>query len=125
MRIEKNERITMHEISLVKNIFGSLDSVYSENERKKIRKIHMKVGLLSNVEPVLMQNAFEAVVATERNEYRECELQIEVLPILVYCSECKKESVVINYKFVCECSKPTNEVVQGNELLISGVEILE
>lgn len=115
----------MHEISLVKNIFGSLDSVYPEPERKKIRKIHMKVGLLSNVEPILMQNAFEAVVATERKEYSDCELQIEVLPIMVYCEECQKESEVQNYKFVCACNKPTNKVTQGNELLISGVELIE
>lgn len=115
----------MHEISLVKNIFGSLDSVYAENERKKIKKIYMKVGLLSNVEPILMQNAFEAVVATERKEYRDCELQIEVLPILVHCDECNKASEIVNYKFVCSCNKPTNKVIQGNELLISGVELVE
>lgn len=115
----------MHEISLVKNIFGSLDTVYTEKEREKIKKIYMKVGLLSNVEPILMQNAFEAVVATERKEYRDCELQIEVLPILVHCDECNKESEVVNYKFVCSCNKPTNKVTQGNELLISGVEFVE
>lgn len=115
----------MHEISLVKNIFGSLDSVYAENERKKIKKIYMKVGLLSNVEPILMQNAFEAVVATERKEYRDCELQIEVLPILVHCDECNEASEIVNYKFVCSCNKPTNKVIQGNELLISGVELVE
>jgi hydrogenase nickel incorporation protein HypA/HybF len=113
----------MHEISLVKNIFGSLDSVYAEQERKSIKKIYLKVGLLSNVEPILMQNAFEAVVATERKDYSQCELQIEVLPILVYCDECRKESEVINYKFVCACNRPTNNIVQGNELMISGVEI--
>lgn len=113
----------MHEISLVKNIFGSLDSVYPEQERKQIKKIYMKVGLLSNVEPILMQNAFEAVVATERKEYADCELQIEVLPILVYCDACEKESEVVNYRFVCSCNRPTNKIIQGNELMISGVDI--
>ncbi|WP_194775415.1 hydrogenase maturation nickel metallochaperone HypA/HybF [Pararhodonellum marinum] len=115
----------MHEISLVKNIFGSLDSIYPEKDRGKIKKIYMKVGLLSNVEPILMQNAFEAVVATERKEYSSCELQIEVLPILVYCEDCLKESEVLNYRFVCACNKPTNNIIQGNELLISGVEFME
>lgn len=115
----------MHEISLVKNIFGSLDSVYPEPQRRKISKIHMRVGLLSNVEPILMQNAFEAVVATERKEYSECELQIEVLPIKVFCRECQKESEVKNFKFVCACDKPNNNIIQGNELLISGVEFIE
>lgn len=115
----------MHEISLVKNIFGSLDSVYTEKERGKIKKIYLKVGLLSNVEPILMQNAFEAVVATEKIEYCGCELQIEVLPILVHCDECNKESEVVNYKFVCACNKPTNKITQGNELLISGVEFVD
>jgi hydrogenase nickel incorporation protein HypA/HybF len=115
----------MHEISLVKNIFGSLDSVYNETDRRKIQKIHLKVGLLSNVEPILMQNAFEAVVATERKEYGNCQLEIEVLPIKVYCDICEKETEVSNYKFFCACNRPTNKVIQGNELLISGVEIAD
>lgn len=114
----------MHEISLVKNIFGSLDTVYDQEQREKIETIHLTVGLLSNVEPILMENAFEAVVATERQEYKDCQLLMQILPIKVYCSDCDSESEIENYKFVCtHCGKPNNNVIQGNELLISGVDI--
>jgi hydrogenase nickel incorporation protein HypA/HybF len=116
----------MHEISLVKNIFGSLDSVYKEQEQTKIKTIHLTVGLLSNVEPVLMQNAYEAVVATERQVYKNCRLEIKVLPILIECTSCKNTSEIQNYIFKCaHCQKPDNNVIQGNELLISGVEMEE
>lgn len=115
----------MHEISLVKNIFGSLDSIYAEDERKKIKNIYLKVGKLSNVEPILMQNAFEAVVATEWKAYANSKLLIEVLPILIYCEACDKENEVKNYRFVCACDKPSKNITQGNELMISGVEFHE
>ena len=116
----------MHEISLVKNIFGSLDTVYSEPEQKKIKTIHLTVGLLSNVEPILMQNAYEAVVATERPVYKDCRLEIKVLPIIIECANCQNTTEIKNFIFLCaHCQRPNNNVIQGNELLISGVEMNE
>ncbi len=54
----------MHEISLVRNIFKTLEVEFPE-EIKKMRGIHLRVGQLSNVQPILMQNAFEAVLEDE------------------------------------------------------------
>jgi hydrogenase nickel incorporation protein HypA/HybF len=110
----------MHEISLVRNIFRTLESNFSEEELAKINSIDLKVGLLSNVEPMLMQSAFEAVVSTE-GKFQNATLNIVVVPILVHCAECDKTNEIKEYKFVCACGKPNNNVVQGTELLIERV----
>lgn len=110
----------MHEISLVRNIFKTLEEEFPEDFRK-VKKIFLKAGILSNVQPILMQNALEAVQA-DQPEYGKTSLEIELLQILIYCDDCKKNTQVEQYKFICDCGKPSRNVVQGEELLISRVE---
>ena len=113
----------MHEISLVRNIFKTLEDEFP-GEIDKVRGIHLTVGLLSNVQPILMQNAFEAVLETEP-QYNKTSLHVEVLPILIHCDDCDKNTEVMNYTFICTCGKPSKNIVQGEELLISKVEFAD
>lgn len=116
----------MHEVSLVRNIFNTLNSEFSAAEVSRIKTIRITAGLLANVEPILLQNAFEAVVATDSPEFKTAQLKVQVLPILIECEHCGKSSEIKNYTFLCShCGKPSNNVVQGNELLISGVDLAD
>ncbi|MCU0449819.1 MAG: hydrogenase maturation nickel metallochaperone HypA [Bernardetiaceae bacterium] len=114
----------MHEASLVRSIFRSLEDNFPPERLAVLERVYLRVGLLANVEPVLMQNAFAAVQATEAR-YETVELVIEVLPIKVFCPTCQIESLVENYRFVCACGRPSSQVVQGTELLIHQVEFRE
>ncbi len=113
----------MHEISLVRNIFRTLEEEFP-NDLDRIRAINLRVGLLSNVQPILMQNAFQAVIEDEP-KYKKTTLNVEVLPILIHCDDCNIASEVHQYRFICPCGKPSRNVIQGEELLISSVEFEE
>ncbi|MES2773977.1 MAG: hydrogenase maturation nickel metallochaperone HypA [Bacteroidota bacterium] len=113
----------MHEISLVRNIFKTLEDEFP-GEIENVRGIHLTVGILSNVQPILMQSAFEAVLADEPL-YKKATLHVQVLPVLVYCDACDITTEVQHYKFACSCGKPSRNIVQGEELLISKVEFAE
>ena len=110
----------MHEISLVRNIFKTLEDEFP-GEIQNVRGIHLTVGLLSNIQPILMQNAFIAVLEDEPI-YNKTTLHVVVLPVLIHCDDCNKTTEVLNYKFACSCGKPSRNIVQGEELLISKVE---
>lgn len=111
----------MHEISLVRSIFSTLEAEFSSDELTAISAIDLKVGLLSNIQPTLMQNAFEAVTSVEK-KFETTKLNIEVVPIEIYCAPCAETSAIQNYKFVCQhCGQPNNNVTQGTELLIHRV----
>jgi hydrogenase nickel incorporation protein HypA/HybF len=110
----------MHEISLIRTIFNTLEDEFSKEKLETMEAVDLKVGLLSNIEPTLMQNAFLAVTQAEE-KYQDVKLNIETVPIEVYCEECDKRTLVKNYKFVCSCGKPNNNVVSGTELLIHRV----
>ena len=111
----------MHEISLARSILNTLEAEFSSEQLGQLTEIGLKVGLLSNVEPALMQNAFEAVTTTE-NRFRQVQLKIETVPIAIYCEACDARSPITNYKFACSiCGQPNNNVVSGTELLIHQV----
>jgi hydrogenase nickel incorporation protein HypA/HybF len=109
----------MHEVALVKNIFTSIEEAFP-NKMHLVRDIYVQVGLLSNVQPILMQNAFKAVQETEAM-YAKTTLYVEVLPILIQCTTCNAVTTITNYTFVCVCGQPCKNIIQGNEMSINKV----
>ena len=111
----------MHEVSLVRTMFNTLDDSFSQEELSRLTGIDLKVGLLSNVEPILLQNAFSAVTEAEE-KYQSVQLNIELVPIEIHCTTCDSHTTIENYKFACSsCGQPNNNVVKGTELLIHKV----
>jgi hydrogenase nickel incorporation protein HypA/HybF len=113
----------MHEIYLVRNIFKTLEDAFP-GKVQNVRKVSLRVGILSNVQPILMQNAFAAVLQDDP-VYKMASLDIEVLPIVIYCDTCDKSTSVNDYKFYCSCGIPCSNVIQGKELMISAVEFCQ
>ena len=107
----------MHEVSLVHSLIHSLEDEYGDDDLIHLQAIDLKVGLLSNVEPMLMQSAFQAVTKTER-KLQNVRLNIELIPIQIKCSSCNAISSVDNFRFICVCGQPCSQVVQGMELAI-------
>ena len=111
----------MHEVSLVKNIFNTLEEEFTKEKLDKITSIHLKLGKLSNAEPVLMENAFRAVTQSE-GRFLKVILEIEIVPVKIFCIDCNQYSIIENYSFRCHhCGKPNNNITEGEELLISKV----
>ena len=59
------KRPDMHEISLVRTIFRTLEEQFQPDELERVETIELKIGPLANVESILLQNAFDAVVAED------------------------------------------------------------
>lgn len=110
----------MHEISLVRNIFHTIEEQFPEAHPETVRGIYLQIGELSNVEPLALQSAFVAVVENDAR-YRHAELHITMTPVLIYCDVCQKASGIKNYHFICPCGKPSKNIVQGDELLLTKV----
>lgn len=113
----------MHEISIVRNVFALLKEKHPD-KFERIAKVRIQAGLLSNVQPILIQNAFEALIV-EEPALSEIELEVQVTPIIARCKPCDKNFEVIRHKFVCSCGTPSKEIIQGDELQISEVYFLE
>ncbi|MFD1770926.1 hydrogenase maturation nickel metallochaperone HypA/HybF [Sphingobacterium suaedae] len=109
----------MHEVAIVRDIFSTLEAAYPDR-MDRILKIEIQAGLLCSVQPILIQNAFQAFVL-ETPHYAQTELEVELLPIVAYCPSCAKNFEVLYHRFVCGCGKPSDQIIQGEELRISKV----
>lgn len=112
----------MHETSIVNSIIRTLEMEIEKEKLLKMKAIYLKVGLLSNVEPRLLRNAYEAY-NYPGSKYHKVKLHIESTTIKIQCNKCNYITNVKNYRFLCEkCQKPSKNLIQGEELLIHKVE---
>jgi hydrogenase nickel incorporation protein HypA/HybF len=112
----------MHELPLVREILTTLEEKYND-QFDQIVGVEIEAGLLSSIQPILIQNAFEALILDEP-QYAKIDLSVKLLPIIAYCNDCCKNFEVIRHKFVCSCGTPSSTIVQGDELRISKVDFL-
>lgn len=109
----------MHELSIVRDIFRTLEEAYP-GRMQDIIKVEIEAGLLCNIQPILIQNAFEAYVHDEEL-FQDLELEVKLLPIIAYCKVCTMNFEVHYHRFVCTCGQPSDQIIQGEELRISKV----
>ena len=113
----------MHEISICESIFNGIEAELDKSDLEKIREIHLKVGVLSCIEPEILRNAFSFMIVD--TPFQNAELFIDVVEVHAACKSCGKNFKVEKYKFVCPaCGEPVGNVTEGKELLIHKI-ILE
>ena len=96
----------MHETSIVNGIYRTLEQEFEVEKRNKMKAIYVKVGILSNIEPRLLMNAYEASHMTNPF-YQNVKFNIEMVELKIQCESCQK---------------PSKNVIQGEEMLIHKVE---
>jgi hydrogenase nickel incorporation protein HypA/HybF len=95
---------------------------FEQQQLDQMKAIHLKVGILSNIEPRLLYNAYLAYNQANPG-YEKVSLHIESVDIRVECEICTHITQIKNYRFVCEnCGRPTKNLIQGEEMLIHKVE---
>lgn len=112
----------MHETSIVNSIMRTLEQEFKAERLNKMKAIHLKVGILSNIEPRLLYNAYSAYHLTHP-QYHNVKLHVESTSLKIQCEVCKHITDVKKYRFICEnCERPSKNVIQGEEMLIHKVE---
>ena len=112
----------MHEVSIVNSIIKTLEIEFEPQKLDQLKSIHLKVGILSNIEPKLLHNAYDAICMTNAR-YHDVKLAIESTELKIHCDLCNTVSQVKQYRFICDnCGNPCKNVIQGEELLIHKVE---
>jgi hydrogenase nickel incorporation protein HypA/HybF len=113
----------MHELSLVQGLCGQLDELAREHGASRIRELTIEVGVLSNVVPELLRQAFLAV-RPEIPLIREAELILREVPLTVSCNHCGSTTEVGEPRFRCPaCDSPHVSVHGGEDLLLRNVSL--
>jgi hydrogenase nickel incorporation protein HypA/HybF len=114
----------MHEISICQGILKTIEAEMEPKDLPNVREIHLKVGVLSNIDGELLKYVFEFVKAD--TSFEKAALFVEMIDITATCEKCSQSVKVEKYKFVCPtCGAPLSNITEGNELLINKIIVEE
>jgi hydrogenase nickel incorporation protein HypA/HybF len=112
----------MHELSIAQNIIEIVQDHVPENKQKSVKIIRVKIGKLTNILTDSLQFGFEAL--TRETSLSSASLEIEELPLTIECRECGQKRSINDFIFSCPgCQSSDIQVVSGNELSVSEIEL--
>jgi len=111
----------MHELKIIEEIFPLIESVAKENHLKSINKVVLGIGELRQVKSEFLQFAFTNLA---KNTIADgAELIIELIPITVFCQDCKKQFTVKENAYICpQCEGASLEILTGKEVILESVD---
>ncbi len=112
----------MHELSICMSLMEQLEAIARERDADSIVRVELEVGVLSGVEPDLLENAWP--IASSGTIAEQAELHIETGDLIIECSNCGARTSAEPNRLLCgECGSNRTHVVSGDELMLLRVEI--
>lgn len=112
----------MHEYSIVQSLLNQCEDNARANSAKKVTRVVVKVGVMSGVEPDLLQTAFETF--KEGTMCESCEYIQTIQPISIRCHKCGRESLLDKNEYSCpKCNSIELDVIDGEELMLMQLEL--
>ena len=96
----------MHEYSVVQSLLESCEEHARVNEASKVTKVVVKIGVLSGVEPDLLQTAFDTF--KEQTVCHDAVFLINHQKIVIECFDCGTTSTLEKHEFSCPNCQSVN-----------------
>ena len=115
----------MHEYSIVQSLLDIIEENAKKHGAKEVKKVVVKIGVMSGVEPHLLKIAFDTF--KENSICQNAALEMNIQPIVAKCAECGhvNEFEANSIFFECkECGGVDLEVLDGEEMLLMSLEMV-
>lgn len=112
----------MHELSIIEQVLELALEQAKKQGAIRIHQLNMRIGEISGVVPEALQFAFD--VATEGTAAAGARLDVETIPAICYCNNCKIQFQPVNIFYECpQCGQLSADLRQGREIELSSLEI--
>jgi hydrogenase nickel incorporation protein HypA/HybF len=112
----------MHEYSIVQSLLDSCEENARANDAKKVTKIIVKIGVMSGVEPHLLEIAFNTF--KEHTMCEAAEFVVNIQKVIIKCNSCKKESELQDNQYTCpKCESYDLEILDGEDMFLMSLEL--
>lgn len=112
----------MHEYSIVSALIEQCEQHAKANRANKITRVDIKLGVMSGVEPALLETAFETFKLD--GICRDAELRMTLQPLVIACLDCHQESEIAERSIVCPaCHSYHTRVLDGEDMLLMQLEM--
>jgi hydrogenase nickel incorporation protein HypA/HybF len=112
----------MHEYSVVQALMEKIETLAKENDATSISKVIVKIGVMSGIEPHLLELAFETF--KERTICHKAEFIMDIQAVTILCHSCQLPSELENNHYICPaCKSPDLEVTDGEDMILMRLEM--
>ncbi|MEA3373843.1 MAG: hydrogenase maturation nickel metallochaperone HypA [Campylobacterota bacterium] len=112
----------MHEYSIVQALLEQIEPIADENSAEKVTKVIVKIGVMSGVEPHLLEVAFNTF--KEKTICEGAEFVMKIQPVTVHCLDCEAHSELDVMHYRCpECESLNIKVTDGEEMFLMTLEM--
>ena len=112
----------MHEYSIVQALLDQCESHAAKHAASKITKVVTKIGVLSGVEPDLLQTAFDTF--KEGTICEKAEFVMNIQPIVIRCDDCGQETTLKELNLACpQCKSIHTQIIDGEEMYLMSLEM--
>ncbi len=112
----------MHEYSIVDSLLQLADEHAAKNNATAVTKLEIKIGVLSGVEPDLLQTAFDTF--KEGTICENAEFIMKIQPVVVRCESCGKESSLKKDEYLCpHCKSNKIKIIDGEDMYLMSLEL--
>ncbi len=104
----------------MRELLKQVEHAMLQNEVERVSSIQIEIGPLAGVEPVLVEQAFKALIPD--SEFESTRLVVHQTALVAVCLECRDAFEIIDYQFSCpSCSSPRVQVISGDQLCLRSI----
>ena len=112
----------MHELAVTKGLLKICLEEGEEYKVKKINKINIKVGELTDLVPDCISYYFNIVAKGTIAE--NTEINVERIPVEINCNECGYKGIIGKNNYICpKCNGIRYEITKGREFYLDTMEV--
>jgi hydrogenase nickel incorporation protein HypA/HybF len=112
----------MHELSIALSLIEQIEEETAKRGGGKVEAVYVRIGVLSGVDTQALRFAYD--LACEETGLAGSRLEIEAIPLLVYCPQCSSTHAPRPPDITCpRCVTPEQEILQGRELEVRAFEM--
>ncbi len=112
----------MHEYSIVQSLIESCEEHATSNNAKRVTKVVVKIGVMSGVEPHLLEEAFE--VFKEASVCDACEFIMNIQKVKIECLACGNTQELEKNEYLCPaCQSIEIKIIDGEDMFLMQLEL--
>ncbi len=112
----------MHEYSIVQSLIESCQEHAESNNAAKVTKVVVKIGVMSGVEPHLLEVAFETF--KEDTICDGCEFIMNIQKVKIECLTCGNTQELEKNEYLCPtCQSIEIKIIDGEDMFLMQLEL--
>ncbi|MBV8073162.1 MAG: hydrogenase maturation nickel metallochaperone HypA [Acidobacteriaceae bacterium] len=115
----------MHELSIALSLMEGVEEEISRRPGARVSAVHLRLGALAGV--VKDALLFSYQLACEGTPLEGSTLEIEEIPVALYCTSCGRQQPAVSVHCLCcaVCGTPSSDIKAGLELEVFALELME